>query len=101
MQINVSNIAVEYDGVPVLTEADFVIHDNEKIALVGRNGCGKTTLLKVLAGELEYVKGDGNDASGVFTSGNPQIGFLKQTSRDRDGKLCSKRYLTHIPICLK
>lgn len=86
MQINVSNIAVEYDGVPVLTEADFVIHDNEKIALVGRNGCGKTTLLKVLAGELEYVKGDGNDASGVFTSGNPQIGFLKQTSRDRDGK---------------
>lgn len=46
----------------------------------------KTTLLKVLAGELEYVKGDGNDASGVFTSGNPQIGFLKQTSRDRDGK---------------
>ena len=86
MQINVSNIAVEYDGVPVLTEADFVIHDNEKIALVGRNGCGKTTLLKVLAGELEYIKGDGNDASGVFTSGNPQIGFLKQTSRDRDGK---------------
>ncbi len=86
MQINVSNIAVEYDGVPVLTEANFVVHDNEKIALVGRNGCGKTTLLKVLAGELEYVKGDGNDISGVFTSGNPQIGFLKQTSRDKDGK---------------
>ncbi len=86
MQINVSNIAVEYDGVPVLTEANIVVHDNEKIALVGRNGCGKTTLLKVLAGELEYVKGDGNDASCVFTSGNPQIGFLKQASRDRDGK---------------
>ncbi len=86
MQINVSNIAVEYDGVPVLTEANFVVHDNEKIALVGRNGCGKTTLLKVLAGELEYVKGDGNDISGVFTSGNPQIGFLKQTSHDKDGK---------------
>ncbi len=86
MQINVSNIAVEYDGVPVLTEANFVVHDNEKIALVGRNGCGKTTLLKVLAGELEYVKGDGKDISGVFTSGNPQIGFLKQTSRDKDGK---------------
>ncbi len=86
MQINVSNIAVEYDGVPVLTEANFVVHDNEKIALVGRNGCGKTTLLKVLAGELEYVKGDGKDISGVFTSGNPQIGFLKQTSHDKDGK---------------
>ena len=86
MQINVSNIAVEYDGVPVLTEANFVVHDNEKIALVGRNGCGKTTLLKVLSGELEYVKGDGNDVSGVFTSGNPQIGFLKQVSKDAEGK---------------
>lgn len=86
MQINVSNIAVEYDGVPVLTEANFVVHDNEKIALVGRNGCGKTTLLKVLSGELEYVKGDGNDVSGVFTSGNPQIGFLKQVNKDADGK---------------
>ena len=86
MQIVVSNIAVEYDGVPVLTEANFVVHDNEKIALVGRNGCGKTTLLKVLSGELEYVKGDGNDVSGVFTSGNPQIGFLKQVNKDADGK---------------
>lgn len=86
MQINISNIAVEYDGVPVLTEANFVVHDNEKIALVGRNGCGKTTLLKVLAGEIEYVQGDGDDVSGVFTSGNPQIGFLKQTNRDENGK---------------
>ena len=50
MQINVSNISVEYDGTPVIYQADFVIHENEKIALIGRNGCGKTTLLKVLTG---------------------------------------------------
>lgn len=86
MQINVSNIAVEYDGVPVLTEANFVVHDKEKIALVGRNGCGKTTLLKVLSGELEYQKGDGDEPSGVFENGNPQIGFLKQTNNDESGK---------------
>ena len=86
MQINVSNIAVEYDGVPVLTEANFVVHDKEKIALVGRNGCGKTTLLKVLSGELGYQKGDGDEPSGVFENGNPQIGFLKQTNNDESGK---------------
>jgi len=86
MQINVSNIAVEYDGVPVLTEANFVVHDKEKIALVGRNGCGKTTLLKVLSGELEYQKGDGDEPSGVFENGNPRIGFLKQTNNDESGK---------------
>lgn len=86
MQINVSNVAVEYDGTPVIYQADFVIHENEKIALVGRNGCGKTTLLKVLTGEVECQKGENDAPYGVFTSGNPVIGFLKQTSNDDKSK---------------
>lgn len=86
MQINVSNISVEYDGTPVIYQADFVIHENEKIALIGRNGCGKTTLLKVLTGEVEYQKGEDDAPYGVFTSGNPVIGFLKQTSNDDKAK---------------
>lgn len=86
MQINVSNVAVEYDGTPVIYQADFVIHENEKIALIGRNGCGKTTLLKVLTGEVEFQKGEDDAPYGVFTSGNPVIGFLKQTSNDDKSK---------------
>ena len=86
MQINVSNVAVEYDGTPVICQADFVIHENEKIALIGRNGCGKTTLLKVLTGEVECQKGEDDAPYGVFTSGNPVIGFLKQTSNDDKSK---------------
>ena len=86
MQINVSNVSVEYDGTPVILQADFVIHENEKIALVGRNGCGKTTLLKVLTGEVEYQKGEDDVPFGVFTSGNPVVGFLKQTSNDDKAK---------------
>ena len=86
MQINVSNVAVEYDGTPVIYQADFVIHENEKIALIGRNGCGKTTLLKVLTGEVECQKGEDDAPYGVFTSGNPVIGFLKQTSNDDKAK---------------
>ncbi len=86
MQINVSNVAVEYDGTPVINQADFVIHENEKIALVGRNGCGKTTLLKVLTGEVECQKGEDDAPYGIFTSGNPVIGFLKQTSNDDKSK---------------
>lgn len=86
MQINVSNISVEYDGTPVIYQADFAIHENEKIALIGRNGCGKTTLLKVLTGEVEYQKGEDDAPYGVFTSGNPVIGFLKQTSNDDKAK---------------
>lgn len=86
MQINVSNVSVEYDGTLVILQADFVIHENEKIALVGRNGCGKTTLLKVLTGEVEYQKGEDDAPFGVFTSGNPVVGFLKQTSNDDKAK---------------
>lgn len=86
MQINVSNVAVEYDGTPVIYQADFVIHENEKIALIGCNGCGKTTLLKVLTGEVECQKGEDDAPYGVFTSGNPVIGFLKQTSNDDKSK---------------
>ena len=86
MQINVSNISVEYDGTPVIYQADFVVHENEKIALIGRNGCGKTTLLKVLTGEVEYQKGEDDAPYGIFTSGNPVIGFLKQTSNDDKSK---------------
>lgn len=86
MQINVSNVAVEYDGTPVIYQADFVIHENEKIALIGRNGCGKTTLLKVLTGEVECQKGEDDSPYSVFTSGNPVIGFLKQTSNDDKSK---------------
>ena len=82
MQISIVNGAVEYDGIPVLTQVNFTVRDNEKIALVGRNGCGKTTLLKVLAGKLECEKGIGDENFGIYSSGNPTIGFLEQTSND-------------------
>lgn len=86
MQIVIRNAAVEYDGIPVLTQVDFTVREKEKIALVGRNGCGKTTLLKVLAGQLECEKGFGNEDFGIFKSGNPTVGFLRQTSNDCAGK---------------
>jgi len=82
MQISIINGSVEYDGIPVLSQVDFCIRDKEKIALVGRNGCGKTTLLKALTGEVELVAGVGDENFGYFVSGSPVIGFLKQTNND-------------------
>lgn len=86
MQISIVNGAVEYDGIPVLTQVNFTVREKEKIALVGRNGCGKTTLLKVLSGVLECEKGLGEENFGIYTSGNPTVGFLRQTSNDGVGK---------------
>ena len=82
MEINVINGSVEYDGIPILTQVDFSIKEKEKIALVGRNGCGKTTFLKALVGEVEMIKGLGEEEHGFFISGNPRIGFLRQTTFD-------------------
>lgn len=85
-QISIVNGAVEYDGIPVLTQVNFIVREKEKIALVGRNGCGKTTLLKVLAGDIECERGLGDENYGFYTGGNPTVGFLRQTSNDVAGK---------------
>ena len=82
MEINIVNGSVEYDGIPVLSEIDFRIHEKEKIALVGRNGCGKTTLLRALTGSVKLIAGTGEEKFGFYKSGNPEIGFLEQTSND-------------------
>ena len=80
MQITVVNGSVEYDGVPILTDVDFELHDKEKIALVGRNGCGKTTLLKALTGEVPFVKGTGEEDFGMYVTGKPTLGYLRQVA---------------------
>ncbi|NSN46009.1 ATP-binding cassette domain-containing protein, partial [Enterococcus faecalis] len=59
MQYKIINGAVYYDGNMVLENIGIEINDNEKIAIVGRNGCGKTTLLKAIIGEIELEEGTG------------------------------------------
>ncbi|MBQ8969715.1 MAG: ATP-binding cassette domain-containing protein, partial [Lachnospiraceae bacterium] len=77
MLYKMTNGTVELSGNTILYRVDFEIRNkNEKLAVVGRNGCGKTTLLKTIAGELTPVKEDGV-SSGISVTGNPSIGYLK------------------------
>ena len=62
----------------VLSHFDFEIRGNEKIAIVGRNGCGKTTLLRLLAGELSLDRDDHSKAQGILTSRSLTTGLLCQ-----------------------
>lgn len=94
MQIVITNGSVEYDGEPVLTEINFAVRDNEKIALVGRNGCGKTTLLRALTGEVDMIKGTGEADLGFYKTGAPVIGCLKQTFEAEDGRTLEEELLT-------
>lgn len=84
MRIEISNGAVEYDGTTVLSEINFSVSDKEKIALVGRNGSGKTSILKGICGEVQLVAGEGDEKFSFTTSGAPKIGYLQQVSLHDD-----------------
>lgn len=79
MLYQIRNGAVMYSGETILSGINFEIkNDREKIAVVGRNGCGKTTLLKLITGEVDLVKRDSDEDIYISKTGNPQIGYLKQ-----------------------
>ena len=53
MRYQIRNAKVQFGADTILNSVNFEIHDTEKIAIVGRNGCGKTTLLRLIAGDIE------------------------------------------------
>ncbi|MBE6786932.1 MAG: ABC-F type ribosomal protection protein [Ruminococcaceae bacterium] len=78
MQLKIKDGVVELSGEPILNSVNIEINDQSKIAVVGRNGCGKTTLLKLIAGEHKLVKLDSDNDSFFAVSGKPTIGYLSQ-----------------------
>ena len=88
MQLKIQNGVVELSGEAILSKVNIEINDQSHIAVVGRNGCGKTTLLKLISGEYTISKQD-SDTSALFAlSGTPKIGVLSQmTFKDDNATL--------------
>jgi len=77
--------SVEYGAETILDDIDFEIKNrNEKIAVVGRNGCGKTTLLKLIAGDISLSRHDGDENTAIIKTGNPEIGYLRQIAFENE-----------------
>ncbi|MGH1387392.1 ABC-F family ATP-binding cassette domain-containing protein [Kordia sp.] len=55
--ISVDNIAVEFSGTTLFSDVNFVINENDKIALMGKNGAGKSTMMKIIAGAQNATRG--------------------------------------------
>ncbi len=70
------DISVGYGPKTVFSNADIEVRRGEKVALVGRNGEGKTTLMRVIMGELEPFKGEAR------TGYNVNIGYYAQNQED-------------------
>ena len=78
MRYQIRNARVQFGADTILNSVNFEIHDIEKIAIVGRNGCGKTTLLRLIAGDIEMSNLDSDESCGITMSGKQNIGFLRQ-----------------------
>jgi ATP-binding cassette subfamily F protein 3 len=55
--ISIDAIAVEFSGDTLFSEVSFVINENDKIALMGKNGAGKSTMMKIIAGHQKATRG--------------------------------------------
>lgn len=80
MRYQIKHAIVRYGADTILEDVNFEIHDKEKIAVVGRNGCGKTTLLKLIAGDITMDNLDSDEECGIITAGKQEIGYLRQIS---------------------
>jgi ATP-binding cassette subfamily F protein uup len=56
--LTLRNLAISFGGEPLLSDAEFFVHPGDRLGLVGRNGSGKSTILKIAAGLVEPDSGD-------------------------------------------
>lgn len=78
--ISVEHILMEFASKPILDDVSFLINKKDRIALVGKNGAGKTTMLRLLAGEYEPTAGQ------IVKDSDLTIGYLPQVMLFQDNK---------------
>ena len=78
--ISINNLTVAYGGFTLLNEINFHISENDKIGLVGKNGAGKSTILKLICGLQNPTSGKVAVPSGV------KIGYLPQIMEHHRGR---------------
>ena len=79
MALSVENIVKEYSSQPVLAGVTFLVNRRDRIALVGKNGTGKTTLLRLIAGEETPTSGH------ISRDADMRIGYLPQQMIHNEG----------------
>ena len=80
VDISVKNLTKFFTiGENLLEDLSFDIQEGECVAILGRNGCGKTTLFKILTGEMDYDDGE------IFINPNKKLGLISQIPHFPEG----------------
>ena len=82
IDISVSNLVKEFEvGNKILNGLTFQVDTGERVGLLGPNGCGKTTLLRILTGVMDYDEGDVVLAPGKRLGSSPRSLFTPRLHR--------------------
>ena len=79
--IELENISKSFDGTKYINDFSYVFLKDDRIGIIGRNGCGKTTLLKIIAGKIEP------DSGSVTVGQTIKIGYYSQMIEDASVKM--------------
>ncbi|MDE0598632.1 MAG: ATP-binding cassette domain-containing protein, partial [Dokdonia donghaensis] len=70
--LNIHNLSVSFQGEYLFEEITFRLNNGDRVGLVGKNGAGKSTMLRIISGEQQY------DTGSIAIEKEISIGFLKQ-----------------------
>lgn len=93
MRLVIEDGKIEFAGVPLIEHINFEVGENSKIAIIGKNGSGKTSLLKVITGELDLAF-DVNSTGYINKSNDFNIGYLKQITFSNENNTLEAEILT-------
>ena len=91
--ISVEGLKVEFSARPLFHDVSFVINDQDRIALVGKNGAGKSTMLKILCGQQTPTAGV------VSIPNDTTIGYLPQVMRLQDNTTVREEARKAFSVC--
>ena len=82
--VSIDNLSVEFSARPLFTDVSYVINDHDRIALVGKNGAGKSTMLKIIAGLQEPTSGSVSVPRDATIAYLPQVMVLSDEHTVRE-----------------
>ena len=88
--ISVNDLSLSYGTTPILEKISFSLEENDKLGIIGVNGCGKSTLFRLILGEQDPTEGN------VYLSKGKTVGILTQDGafdcKDEDQTVLERMY---------